>query len=419
MDHVTEFVGRHGVFAKKMRAAEVYGDPFVIRGQIGTRVFETTVGKEATCFTCLDYLGLGKHQPVMQNMADCIMRYGTATLGSRIIMDSDVLRNFEHDVADWKGSEDCMLVSSGYTASACLVSMLSQQIMIGGHRMKKKKTHIFVDRLAHASIQEGLLKFRNRKGKLIKVSVYAHLDYDALEKKLSAVASDDADRFIIADSLFSMTGSRPDCKRLAALAKKYGAIVVLDGAHCDGVFGEQGRGILFEDGITDEDRRFFFEAGTISKSLASIGGYITLPHALADVGRISQWRNIFSTALPTALVAADVFTLSLIRGQEGDERRKKITTLGDELLCMLKQEGFDTMNSESYIIPIVIGEESKCLRVQASILHKSSIIVGAIRFPAVEKEKAILRIAVTADHNEEDLHNCVKALKLARDEFKF
>jgi 7-keto-8-aminopelargonate synthetase-like enzyme len=216
-----------------------------------------------------------------------------------------------------------------------------------------------------------------------------------------------------------MYGDKADILKLYELAKKYGALIYLDNAHSDWVYGEQGCGYLHMEDTILLDKKIFIQTGTLSKAVSGLGGFITLPEALCELARFSQWSYIFSVGLPTFLVATMIDIIGIIRGPEGDRRRKLLHQNSAELLKLLKESGFDTQDSCSHIIPVVIGKGPKCLQVQEYLLTKHHILPGAVRFPAVKRNKAILRLPVSSDHSSEDADNLVRSLEDARDAFDF
>ncbi|MFA5994746.1 MAG: aminotransferase class I/II-fold pyridoxal phosphate-dependent enzyme [Parcubacteria group bacterium] len=409
-------------FAATLRGMGLYGDSLVIEGtSLGAKLKIAGIKDPVTSWISLDYLGLGDYEPIRENAIGHVKKYGTGFASSRVIMDTSIHQELEACLADFKGVPRgcCLLVNTGYAANSMLISMLVADMRVANKRIKDKpRTLIFKDALTHASIIEATL-YQENNGKNETIN-FPHLDYDMLEQKLEEYKHIDADKYIVTDSLFSMNGSFADIRRIYELAEQFSAFIVLDNAHSDGTYGEEGRGLLYlNDGVKSLPKDIFLETGTLSKSVCCIGGYMTLTKDLCELARVSQWPYIFSVGLPTFLVATICDTISIIRGPEGDRRRKNLHQNSIRLLKLLKENGFNTLNSESHIIPIVIGKETKCLEVQEYLLNKFNMMVGAVRFPAVKRGEAILRIPITASHVEDDIASLHKALVMAKDKFNF
>ena len=411
-------------FARKCRAECVYNDPFTVQDTaLGTNV--RILGKPGTItsFISLDYLGLGHLPDLVERCAENVRKYGTGFASSRTVMDSCSHQNLERALSDFKRSEGCVLANTGYGANVMLAFLLFGPMSVLGKRFQVKRNAVVcVDALSHASLHDALTTLKSKSGGVsgVEVKKYAHLDYAALSELLEGTQSEDVDRFIVSDSLFSMNGDFADVNKLFALAKQYQAFLVLDNAHSDGVYGSEGRGCVEAAGICNpDDLKFIFQSGTLSKAFAGIGGYITLFPSLAELARFSQWSYIFSVALPTFLVATYQQSLDIVRGEVGDNRRKSLQMNAAQARKQLQAEGFNIFDSSSHIIPVVIGDGPKCLRVQGYLVDEHNLLLGAIRYPAVARNKALLRLSLSSLHTDSNLEQLLHGLKRAREKFKF
>jgi 7-keto-8-aminopelargonate synthetase-like enzyme len=448
-------------FALKLREEGVYSDPFTAIGSsLGTKIQIKGVDGIVTSWTSLGYLG--DFTDIMaEAAARNIRKYGTGLASSRIIMDTDIHQKLEKTLADFKevpAGWGSVLTNTGYGANTVFVSLLLKDLFVAHKKMKgKPETLLIMDEYTHASVIEAIAHCKTIKNSSMNIDFekikkeleclciagnftsssateaikkataskreisinFPHLEYDKLEEILFEHSGGDKELVIATDSLFSMNGDKADIPRLYKLAKKYGALIYLDNAHSDWVYGEQGRGYLHLKDTIALDRSIFVQTGTLSKAVSGLGGFITLPKSLCELARFSQWSYIFSVGLPTFLVATMIDIIDMIRGPEGDRRRKILHKNSAELLNSLKENGFDTQDSCSHIVPVVIGKGPKCLEVQRYLLTKHNILPGAVRFPAVKRNQAILRLPVSSDHSSADIDKLVFSLKDARDRFDF
>lgn len=420
-EFINDYIGQFDEFAMALRAAQAYGDPFVIKSDsLGAEVELVGNTGHVVNFNWLDYLAMGNHPAVKEYAIKCLEKHGMGTISSRVLIDSMIHQELEKCLSDFKDSEACVIMPTGYSSTFAMVSLLANEMVAGKNRMRNKsKTFLFADKLSHACIQDAITPFKHGKHKKTESFIFNHLDYDGLYEMLKSSHNKEANRFIITDALFSMNGSFADVHTLLRLAKEFDSFIVLDNAHCDGIYGRQGKGILDMEHIGKADREYFFNVGTFSKAFASVGGYMTMPFSLCDLARVSQWPYIFSAALPTANVASLINVLSIIRSEDGDNRRKILLENSRSLLNGLRQEGFNTLNSSSHVIPIVIGNEKKCLEVQKYLVNEEKLMLGAARFPAAERGGALLRLTLTTEHSVEHAEKLTGGLKRARDKFKF
>lgn len=419
------FFERFTVFRERVRDNGSLGGAFqTVGSSLGSHVsilVDGDVVQLVTSFMSLDYLGLGQESSVVDTGKRNLECFGTGFASSRTVMESTPHIALERALADFKQGAGCLLVNTGYLGNVVLMHLLLDDIVVvGGYRLRRRKSVVFMDELAHASFHDALLGL-SRKLSTLDVKKYDHLNYSMLSDMLETYGDPDILKVIVTDSLFSMSGDFADMRTLVDLAKKHDAILISDNAHSDGVYGLEGRGVLDDPGVfNSEDFKHIIQTGTLSKSFCAVGGHIAFPvESIVELAKFSQWGFIFSVAIPTFLAATCIHTLDLIRGDVGESKRKHLRSLSGNLLHRLREGGFDTLQSSSHIIPIVIGATNKCLEVQSYLVREWSMWLGAIRWPAVSKDGALLRCALNANHTEEDINNLVVALKAARDRFHF
>jgi 7-keto-8-aminopelargonate synthetase-like enzyme len=258
---------------------------------------------------------------------------------------------------------------------------------------------VYSDAKNHASLIDGCRLAR------AEVRVFPHRDVDALEQLLSAKPSATADlrhaagaagrRLVVTDSLFSMDGDVAPLAEIAALARRHGAMLLVDEAHATGVFGAHGRGVLEQVGVDDPA---IIRIGTLSKALGSAGGFVTGPSELIAWLANRARSYVFSTAQPAAASAAACAALDIVAAEP--ERRTRLLDAADRLRGRLAECGWNTGDSASQIIPVVVGEPAEAVRLSRALRERGYWVPG-IRPPSVPPGESLLRLSLTAAHTEE------------------
>ncbi len=419
-DFIESFIGVFRSFQEELRGKGMYSDAYCADGKVtGPEIVLDKNMGQALSFTSLGYLGISECPEMREAVMANAKFYALGSTSSRTVMDYNTHRCLEIALADFKRSETCLLLNTGYAASSYLMEVLISEFRAGYDRLPNKpKSMVFVDGLTHISMLEALVHIKRRDKAYVKK--YEHLNYEMLEDELKKTVDFTGARFIVSDSIFSMNGSCADLRKMLELAKQYEAFIVLDNAHSDGCYGNEGRGLAEMHGITsEEDLRYFFQAGTMSKAFGLLGGYVTLPYCISDLARVSCLPYVFSVAQSPFEAANALYALSLIRSRIGEQKRRILAENTEMVHKNLNSMNFNTLNSNSHIIPVVIGEETKCLAVQKYLLEKHRILIGAVRFPAVKEGEALLRLSITAMHNEEHIQRLLTALLGAREKFDF
>ncbi len=340
------------------------------------RVFEP-VGQVGSLEGCLhpvcafasnDYLGLSHHPAVVSAAREAAERLGVGAGASRLVTGSrPVHKELEEEVASWKGTERSVLFPTGYQANIGLLESLGEKDVL-----------ICSDELNHASIIDGCRLSRAR------VEVYRHLDMDHLDSILSRWHGM---AIIASDLVFSMDGDTAPVAELAALCRRYDALLVLDEAHH--VIGDDPRRLL--EGVT------VLRVGTLSKTLGAQGGVVAGTSGFIQLLENVARSYIFSTALSPVVASAALAALRVYRSSEGDMLRSTLVRNVSEL------------GGESQIIPIVIGSEDDAIRASSELLAMG-MWVPAIRPPTVPAGTSRLRVSLSADHSIEQVRALRNAL---------
>ncbi|OFW02527.1 MAG: hypothetical protein A3G20_05420 [Acidobacteria bacterium RIFCSPLOWO2_12_FULL_59_11] len=355
-----------------------------LQGAPGPRL--TVDGRTVLLFCSNNYLGLATEARLKQAAHQAIEAFGCGATGSRLISGNlEPYKLLEQELASFKGTEAALVFTSGYQANVGTISAL------GGPR-----DVIFSDSLNHASLLDG--------GRLSRaeVLVYNHCDVEDLERKL-ALPSAARRKLILTESVFSMDGDLAPLQDITFLAKKYGALLLVDEAHATGVFGPTGAGLVEALGL---QQQVDIQMGTFSKALGSLGGYIAGSRDLISYLLHRARSFIFTTALPPAVVAASTAALQIVRQEP--ERRQALWNNVAHLREGLEQFGFDLRPTQSQILPLRLGEAQRTMAA-CRFLLKQGVFVQGIRPPTVPLGTARLRISPMATHSKKEIAEALAA----------
>ena len=334
-----------------------------------------------------NYLGLTSHPKVKEAAIEAIKKYGTGCAGSRFLNGTlDIHVKLEEKLASFIRKESALIFSTGFQVNLGVISAL-----VG------KDDVAIIDKMDHASIIDGCrLSFG-------EVKKFKHNDMSDLKRLLTEY--EDKDKLIVVDGVFSMEGDIANLPEIVALAKKYGARIMVDDAHGIGVLGKTGRGTAEHFGLEDEVDLIM---GTYSKSLASIGGFISgsadTIHYIKHLAR----PLIFSASPPPASVAAVGAAIDIIENEP--ERREQLWKNTTKMLNGFKNLGFDTGHSQTPIIPVIVGEDEKAF-LMAMMLQEEGVFANVAVTPAVPAGMALIRTSYMATHTDEHLNIVLKAFE--------
>ncbi len=344
-------------------------------------------GKEVILLSSNNYLGLANHPKIKEAAKKAIGKYGAGSGAARLISGNSVLyKELEEKLAEFKSTEAALVFGSGYLAN---ISILSTVVGEGDL--------ILSDELNHASIIDGCRLSRAEK------IIYRHKDTRHIEEILSK--NKGRRSLIVTEGVFSMDGDIAPLPEIIALAKKNSAMVMVDDAHGTGALGKRGKGAAEHFGI---EKGIDIHMGTLGKALGAYGAY-----AAGDKGLIEFLINkargfIFTTALPPSVLASAIKAVDIL--EEEPHLIKRLWENRDYLVNGLKAIGFNTMECETPIIPILIGSAEKALKMSEG-LFEEGIYVPAIRPPTVPENTCRLRLTVMATHTKNDLNIALKAFE--------
>lgn len=339
-------------------------------------------GRRLVNFSSNDYLGLASH-PLLAERGEAFAKaYGAGSRASRLVCGSHPgYPGVEAKLARLKGTEAALVLNSGWQANLGLLSALAGP-----------KDLVLMDKLVHNSLIQGVLA----SGAPFKR--FRHNDLDHLAQLLEGAKGNRV--FVVAETVYSMDGDQPDLERLVGLTREAGAFLILDEAHSTGVFGPQGMGLSVGLGAD-------LVMGTFGKALGSFGAYLAGSELLIQYLINFHPGLIYSTALPPFTLGAIDASLELVPKMGAE--RKHLTHLSQILRQGLRQRGYDTLASQSQIVPLLVGEEAKCLALSA-YLEDQGYLAMAIRPPTVEPGKARLRLALSAAHTKAQIEGLLSAL---------
>jgi 8-amino-7-oxononanoate synthase len=335
-----------------------------------------------------NYLGLTHHPYVLERARDALFRYGTGNTGSRFLNGTlDLHEQLENRLAGLMGAEAALVFSTGYQTNLGI---------IGG--LVTRGAVVVQDRLNHACLLDGA---QLAAGELAR---YAHADMGALRRLLER--NRDANGVLIAtDGVFSMEGNIVDLPTLVEIKEEYGARLLVDDAHSVGVLGRNGGGTAEHYGLQD---RVDLTMITFSKSFASIGGAVAGPEDVIHYLKHHSRPLIFSASMPGSAVATVLACLDVM-GQE-PERRQRLWENAAYLRGGLNSLGFDTVGSETPIIPVSSGDMEKTF-IFWRALFDAGIFTNPVLPPAVPENACRLRTSVMATHTREQLDRVLDAFQ--------
>lgn len=347
-------------------------------------------GREMGMYASYGYLGLLGHPRINAAAKVAVDRFGTGTHGVRSLAGSLTLhRELEETIAEFKQTEDAITFSSGYVTNLSVVSTL-----VG------RGDYVISDKFNHASIVDGCLM---SGAKFLR---YKHNDMEALEKRLLQV-SPGAAKLVVADAVFSMDGDLVDFPKMVELCRKYNAWLMVDEAHSLGVLGKTGHGVEEHFGM---EGSIDFKMGTLSKTIPSAGGYIAAKKEVVEYLRHASRAYIFSAALPPAQSAAAKAAFEVIEDEPW--RVEKLNANTKQFIEGLKARGFDTLQTETAIVPVVCGTDETAYAM-TRLAQRNDVFVLPVVSPAVPPGLSRLRATITAAHEPDDIEHAMDVIEAA------
>ncbi len=357
-----------------------------------TARFEHGEEKDIVVWCSNDYLGMGQDDDVINAMHEAVDTFGAGSGGTRNISGTTRFHvDLERELADLHGKETALLFTSGYVSNEATLSTLAKIL---------PDVIIYSDALNHASMIEGI----RRSG--CDRRIFKHNDLGHLR---ALMENDDPDRpkVIAFESVYSMDGDVAPMKDLCDLADEFNAITYLDEVHAVGMYGHEGAGVAQRDGVMD---RIDIIEGTLAKAYGVMGGYIASDEAVVDAIRSMAPGFIFTTSTCPVMAAGALKSVAKLRTDEGRRLRAEHQAKAEMLKQKFRDAGLPLMESDTHIVPLMVGDPERCKALSDTLLHDFGVYVQPINYPTVPKGTERLRFTPSPVHTEEMMNDLVAAL---------
>ena len=371
---------------EKIKASGLYKTERVLTSKQGPEI-NTTSQSNVLNFCANNYLGLSAHPKVIQAGVDALNTHGFGLSSVRFICGTqDIHKELEEKTAHYLGMEDCILYAAAFDANGGLFEPL-----LGA------EDAIISDALNHASIIDGI---RLCKAKRFR---YTHNNMSSLEEQLIQ-ASTSRRKLIVTDGSFSMDGTIAQLDKICDLADKYNALVMIDECHSTGFIGANGRGVHEHHNVID---RVDIITGTYGKALGGAsGGFTAARKEIVDILRQHSRPYLFSNTLAPAIVGATLEALDMI--SNSNELRDKLEVNTTFFRSEMTAAGFDIVSGIHPIVPIMLYDASLAQEFSEKLLEEGIYVIGFF-FPVVPKDKARIRVQLSAAHEKEHIQTAINA----------
>jgi 8-amino-7-oxononanoate synthase len=354
----------------------------------------TIDGREFIMIGSNGYLGLAADPRIKEAAMNAVKKYGSTCSGSRFLNGTlDIHIKLEHDLAKFFGKDGAIVFSTGFQTNLGIIPSVAG-----------KDDVIIIDRQDHASIIDGCrLSFAELKK-------FRHNDAEDLERILKTLP-DNKGKLIVVDGVFSMEGDLAPLPEIVDLKKKYNARLLVDDAHGIGVLGEKGQGTCEHFHVMDDVDMIM---GTFSKSFASLGGFVVADKDVITHIKHTARALIFSASMTPASVASAQAALDIIKSEP--ERRKKLWGITRKVLSGFRDIGLDTGNSETPVIPVIIGEDVRCFGFW-KMLRENGVFANPVISPATPPGRALIRTSYMATHTDDDIETVLDVFSRCAEQF--
>jgi len=335
-------------------------------------------------------LGMGQNPIVLAAMQDAIQRSGAGAGGTRNISGTTPYHTLlEDELADLHKKESALVFTSGYVANDATLSTLATLL---------PNLHVFSDKLNHASLIEGIK--RNKCQKFI----FRHNDVEHLDELLSQ-APKDVPKLVVFESVYSMDGDIAPIAEICDILEKHQALTYIDEVHAVGLYGKRGGGVAQQRRLED---RITFISGTLAKAFGVFGGYVASTSLLIDAIRSYAPGFIFTSSFPPSVAAGAAASVRYLKisSMERERHQERAATLKN----LLKTAGLPLIESESHIVPVLIGDPTLCKKASDLLLNKYQIYVQPINYPTVPRGTERFRLTPSPLHNDEMMKHLVNSL---------
>ncbi len=349
--------------------------------------FITINGKKLINFASNNYLALANDERLLEKGYKYAKEFGTGSGASRLISGTTkIFIDLEEKIAKWVKKEKALLFNSGYTANIGLLTAIAD-----------RETVIFTDKLNHASIYDGIIQSQ------AIMERYRHNDIEHLQSLLEKYKSYEK-KIVITDAVFSMDGDIARLKEISDLKEKHDFLFIVDEAHSLGIFGEKGAGLVEKLNLTN---KVDIIMGTLGKSVGVFGAFVASSKEIIQY-LINFCRSfIFTTAFSPFIVGAIGQSIDIIFKEN---RGEKLLTKSKNLIENFKKEGINIGNTESQIIPVIVGENNLALELMNE-LRENNIFSPAIRPPTVQPKRARVRLSISYFHTDDDISKVFNIIK--------
>lgn len=358
-------------------------DPFsIVMTEVHSPVLATIQGKKTILLGTYNYMGMTFDPDVIEAGKKALDEYGSGTTGSRVLNGTyQGHRECEDALKEFYGTDYAMVFSTGYQANLGLMSTIAG-----------KEDYIILDADSHASIYDGCALGN------AQIVRFRHNSVEDLDKRLGRLPAEGG-RLVVLEGVYSMLGDIAPLKEMVQVAKKHGAMVVVDEAHGMGFFGPNGRGVFEEAGVeADVD----FVVGTFSKSVGTVGGFVVSNHPKFEVLRLVCRPYVFTASLPPSVVATAATSIRKL--MHAGDKRAHLWENSKRLHKGLRDLGFDiaTKEAESAIIAVLLPDQEKTVRMWQALIEQG-VYVNMARPPATPAGMYLLRCSLCAEHTSEQV----------------
>lgn len=374
-------IEENGIFKKERIITSAQGAEITI-----------STGETVLNFCANNYLGLSSHPEVVQAAKDAMDTHGFGMSSVRFICGTqDIHKTLEKKIADFYGTEDTILYAAAFDANGGVFEPLLGE-----------NDAIISDSLNHASIIDGV--------RLCKAARYRYENSNMEDLEQQLIKANEAGarfKLIVTDGVFSMDGLVAPLDKICDLADKYDAMVMVDECHAAGFIGATGKGTLEAKGVMG---RVDIITGTLGKALGgAMGGYTTAKKEIIEILRQRSRPYLFSNSLAPAIVGASIKVFELL--EKDTSLRDKLEWNTNYFKEGMKKAGFDIIDGDSAIVPVMLYD-AKLSQIMANELLKEGIYVIGFFFPVVPKDKARIRVQLSAAHTKEHLDKAIEAFTL-------
>ena len=348
-----------------------------------------------------DYLGMGQNPCVVEAVKSAVDAAGTGSGGTRNISGTTRYHvQLEQELASLHDKGAALVLTSGYVANEATLGVMSK-ILPG--------LVILSDEMNHASMISGIQ--RAQKAGVCEKKIFKHNDLADLEAKLKEIPADQP-KLIAFESVYSMDADIAPIEQICDLADKYGALTYIDEVHAVGMYGPQGGGVCEERGLMD---RIDIIQGTLAKAYGMVGGYIAADAVVIDAVRSMASGFIFTTSIPPSTAAGALRSVKVLK--QTPEKREKHQERANTLKSRLRAGGYDFIDGETHIVPLMVGDPVKCQAISDRLIEDFGIYAQPINYPTVPRGTERLRFTPSPFHNDVMMEELMAALDVVWAEF--